>query len=159
MGPEQVTDFKREIAALDDTSELEDLVARVKELFKKYDLPLAPEISDRQRRRCQTTPVPIFTSLESSALRASRYKTYTGRTAYLLSGGSLNIGWCATLNVLVLRSMSWSAGDNYLRIPESSSTYIRVLSAYEFASYMLNYSRRLNIIWMEGELDGSQTNT
>lgn len=78
MRPEQVTDFKREIAALGDTGEMADLVLQLEELFEKYDLPVAPEISDRKRRRCKTEPLPIFTSQEGSTLRASRYKTLHG---------------------------------------------------------------------------------
>jgi hypothetical protein len=123
-------------------------------LFEKYDLPTDPDVSESARRRCTTPPVPIFSSYDSG-LRASGHKTYTGRTAYLLSGGSLDLGWCPALNVLVFRRESWTEEDTYLRIPGGRSLSIETVSARRLVDILSIYRDRLGIVIDEDEGGGA----
>ena len=152
MKPEQVTNFKCELATLGGTWAEEDLLAWVNSLFVRYDLPLESNLSERERRHCTTPPVPIYTSVGvRSSLQPSGYKTYTGNTAYLLSGGSVELGWCPTQNVLLLRSESWTEEDTYLRIPGSHSVYIDVVWASQFVGILYDYSPRWALVWTPEE--------
>ena len=154
MKPEQVTDFKRELASLSGTTwEPEDLRGWLEDLFKRYDLPTTTIPGfERKRRRCTTPPVPIYSS-SGSGLIASGHKTYTGNTAYLLSSSSKDMGWCPMLNVLLLRSESWTEEDTYLRIPGGRSLYIEQVSVWEMTDQL--YSGRMQIVWMDDELRGA----
>jgi hypothetical protein len=156
MKPEQLTDFKRELASVKGECEPNDLYAWAENLFKRYELAGPSSVTQRMRRHCQDEPVPIASS-HDSGLRASGYLTYTGNPAYLYSSSSINVGWCPTLNVLLYRWESWTNEDTYLRIPGSSSLRIKVMSAYDLADRL--YWSSLNIIFTPDELDDSDAAT
>lgn len=156
MKPEQLTDFKRELASVKGDGERNDLYSWAEGLFKRYELAEPSSVTDRMRRHCTDEPIPIASS-HHSGLRKSGYLTYTGNPAFLFSSSSINVGWCPTLNVLLYRWESWTNEDTYLRIPESSSLRIEIMSAYDLADRL--YWSGLNIIFTPDELDDADVAT
>ena len=151
MRPEQVTDFKRELASLSDTSEGEELLERVESLFERYALAADVwRLEQRHRRKCKAPVVPIATNSSPTSLRTSGYKTYSGGTAYLLSGGSVNVGWCPEFNALLYRWESWTEEDTYLRIPGGRSLHIDFLTPGMLVAFLNDYG--LHYVFTEEEL-------
>ncbi|MCA1618051.1 MAG: hypothetical protein LC795_01805 [Acidobacteria bacterium] len=142
MRPEQLEDFKRELAALPGELGRDEVIARVESLYERYELPDYVLRTDGQRRRCKAPVLPIASSAPSSELHASRYKTYTGGTAYLLSGASIKVGWCPEVNALLCHWESWTEEDSYLRIPGGGGLYINYLSPLALASLLLERGLR-----------------
>lgn len=156
MKPEQLTDFKRELASIKGDGEPDDLHAWAEDLFKRYELAEPSSVTDRMRRHCTDEPVPIAIS-HNSGLRQSGHLTYSGNPAFLFSSSSINLGWCPTLNVLIYRWESWTNEDTYLRIRGSSSLRIEILSALDLADKL--YWSNLNIFFTPDELDDSDAAT
>jgi 1,4-dihydroxy-6-naphthoate synthase len=133
--PEQVTEFKLRFEKLlkraDLRSDEAGLTEHLRALLTTFDLPTSREGLVKRKRRCQTPPVPIADGSWSNG----GWGSY-GVTCFY------DIGWCPTLNALLLKQETCTGEDNYQGIPEQRWKGTRVLSLKSFVDF---------IIWRGGE--------
>jgi SAM-dependent methyltransferase len=148
LRPEQLTEFKRDLEELLSARTRARLAAGVAHLFEKYELAA----TIRRRRGCQTPPVPPASDGAPPRDFLSGHLSYTGKRLWLISGGSIDLGWCPTLNALVWKSTWWSSGDNYHRVREESGGSVKVQTPERFLQNLVDSRQHLRVCWTREQL-------
>ncbi|MDT5156118.1 MAG: 1,4-dihydroxy-6-naphthoate synthase [Acidobacteriota bacterium] len=136
MLSEQVTEFKLQFGKLlkraDLRSDKAGLTEHLRALLTTFDLPTTREGLVKRRKSCKTPPVRIADGSWSNG----GWGAY-GVTCFY------DIGWCPTLNALLLKEESVTGEDTYWGIPARTLKSTRVLSLDSLADF---------IIWRGGEV-------
>ena len=129
MLPEQVEEFKLRFGRLIRGAELRGdraaLTERLRALLTEFDLPTTRENLVKRKKRCRTKPVPIADGSWSNG-------GWGADGAYCF----YKIGWCPTLNALLLRDEFMTGEDTYWRIPSQERKGTHVFSLSSLADFI-----------------------